>query len=44
VFYNEALFKKAGISAFPSTWADLLAACTRLKAAKVIRSRWTATG
>jgi len=36
VFYNEALFKKAGIAAFPSTWADLLAACTRLKAAKVI--------
>jgi ABC-type glycerol-3-phosphate transport system substrate-binding protein len=31
-FYNKALFKKAGIAKVPSSWAELNAACTKLKA------------
>jgi raffinose/stachyose/melibiose transport system substrate-binding protein len=31
-FYNKALFKKAGISAPPSSWSELNAACAKLKA------------
>jgi raffinose/stachyose/melibiose transport system substrate-binding protein len=34
-WYNTALFAKAGITAFPSTWEDLLAAIPKLKAAGV---------
>jgi ABC-type glycerol-3-phosphate transport system substrate-binding protein len=31
-FYNKELFAKAGISAFPTTWDELFAACDKLKA------------
>ena len=31
-FYNKALFKKAGIAKVPSSWSELNAACTKLKA------------
>jgi ABC-type glycerol-3-phosphate transport system substrate-binding protein len=31
-FYNKTLFKKAGIAKAPSSWAELNAACTKLKA------------
>jgi len=30
IFYNTALFEQAGIDAFPTTWEDLLSACTVL--------------
>jgi len=36
VYYNEALLRRAGIAAFPTTWDELLAACSRLKATSVI--------
>ncbi|HXE45646.1 MAG TPA: extracellular solute-binding protein [Conexibacter sp.] len=36
IFYNKALFQKAGIAAFPTTWDELLTACTKLKASGVI--------
>jgi ABC-type glycerol-3-phosphate transport system substrate-binding protein len=31
-YYNKALFKKAGIAKVPSSWSELNAACTKLKA------------
>jgi ABC-type glycerol-3-phosphate transport system substrate-binding protein len=31
-FYNKALFRKAGISAAPTSWSELNSACTKLKA------------
>jgi raffinose/stachyose/melibiose transport system substrate-binding protein len=34
-FYNKALFAKAGITAFPTTWTDLLADVKALKAAGI---------
>ena len=36
LFYNKALFSQAGISGPPKTFSDLLADCTKLKAAHVI--------
>jgi ABC-type glycerol-3-phosphate transport system substrate-binding protein len=36
IFYNKALFAKAGVSSFPATWSDFLRACQKLKAAGVI--------
>jgi ABC-type glycerol-3-phosphate transport system substrate-binding protein len=30
-FYNKALFRKAGIKSFPTTWSQLFAACSTLK-------------
>ncbi len=36
IFYNEDLFEKAGISSYPETWDELLADCTKLKAAGTI--------
>lgn len=35
VFYNKALFKKAGIDKVPATWDELMAACDKLKAAGI---------
>jgi raffinose/stachyose/melibiose transport system substrate-binding protein len=35
VYYNSALFKKAGIEKFPETWSELKAAIEKLKAIKV---------
>jgi len=35
-FYNKELFTKAGITAFPTTWDELYAACDKLKAINVI--------
>ena len=35
VWYNKALFKKAGISEPPATWEDFLAAVEKLKAAGI---------
>ncbi|WEG19290.1 extracellular solute-binding protein (plasmid) [Alkalihalophilus pseudofirmus] len=35
VYYNEELFKKAGINEFPETWNDLLSAIEKLKAIDV---------
>lgn len=29
-FYNKALFKKAGITTFPTNWSQMQAACTKL--------------
>jgi ABC-type glycerol-3-phosphate transport system substrate-binding protein len=34
-FYNKALFKKAGITTFPTNWTQLFAACTKLKNAGI---------
>jgi raffinose/stachyose/melibiose transport system substrate-binding protein len=31
-YYNKALFKRAGISSLPQTWAQMYAACPKLKA------------
>jgi len=31
IFYNEEMFKKAGITEFPKTWDDFFAACDTLK-------------
>jgi raffinose/stachyose/melibiose transport system substrate-binding protein len=36
VWYNKALFTKAGISAPPATWADFLADVGKLKAAGIV--------
>ncbi|MBU3875899.1 extracellular solute-binding protein [Faecalicatena sp. AGMB00832] len=36
VYYNEDLFKKAGIDKFPETWTDLLDAVKKLKDSGVI--------
>jgi raffinose/stachyose/melibiose transport system substrate-binding protein len=36
IYYNKALFKKAGVAAFPVTWDEMLQACARLKAAGAI--------
>lgn len=36
VFYNQALFEKAGISTFPETWNQLLEAIDKLNAAGII--------
>ena len=35
VWYNKALFKKAGIAAAPATWTDFLADVSKLKAAGI---------
>ncbi len=35
MFYNKALFAKAGITATPTTWADFEADCAKLKAAGI---------
>lgn len=35
VFYNTELFNKAGITEFPATWDELIAACKKLSAAGV---------
>jgi len=32
-FYNKAIFKKAGVTSFPTDWSQLLAACKKIKAA-----------
>lgn len=32
-FYNKEIFKEAGIEAVPTTWAELLADCEKIKAA-----------
>ena len=32
-FYNKAIFKKAGVTSFPTDWSELLAACKKIKAA-----------
>jgi len=34
-WYNTALFEKAGISSFPTTWSDFLGAVSKLKAAGI---------
>jgi raffinose/stachyose/melibiose transport system substrate-binding protein len=34
-FYNKALFRKAGITSFPTDWSQLFAACTKLKNAGI---------
>jgi raffinose/stachyose/melibiose transport system substrate-binding protein len=34
-FYNKKLFTKAGITTFPTTWDEFLAACAKLKAAGI---------
>ena len=36
LFYNKALFKKAGVAAPPTTYAQLLADCTKFKAKNII--------
>jgi len=36
VWYNKALFTKAGIAAPPATWDDFLADVTKLKAASIV--------
>jgi len=35
-FYNKELFAKAGITAFPTTWTEFMAACEKLKAAGIL--------
>lgn len=35
VFYNQDLFKQAGIEAVPTTWDEFLAVCEKLKAAGI---------
>lgn len=34
-FYNKALFAKAGITSFPTTWDEFMTACQKLKAAGI---------
>jgi raffinose/stachyose/melibiose transport system substrate-binding protein len=36
IYYNKALFEKAGLGAFPATWDEMLQACAKLKAAGTI--------
>jgi raffinose/stachyose/melibiose transport system substrate-binding protein len=33
IFYNKAIFRAAGVSGFPQTWADFEADCAKIKAA-----------
>lgn len=33
VYYNTAIFEKAGITAVPTTWAEMMDACEKIKAA-----------
>ncbi|WCB93455.1 Diacetylchitobiose binding protein DasA [Baekduia alba] len=33
IYYNKAIFKEAGIAAFPQTWAEFEADCAKIKAA-----------
>ncbi|MEG2440204.1 MAG: ABC transporter substrate-binding protein [Acetivibrio sp.] len=35
-FYNQEIFDKAGVTAVPTTWDELLAACEKIKAAGFI--------
>jgi ABC-type glycerol-3-phosphate transport system substrate-binding protein len=35
-YYNKALFRKAGIAAAPTSWSELQAACTKLKAKGIV--------
>lgn len=35
IFWNESIFKSAGVAAFPKTWDELLAAVAKFKAAGV---------
>jgi raffinose/stachyose/melibiose transport system substrate-binding protein len=35
IYYNKALFAKAGIKSFPRTWSEFLADCAKLKAVGV---------
>jgi raffinose/stachyose/melibiose transport system substrate-binding protein len=35
IFWNKELFAKAGLTTFPKTWGELLAACQKLQAAGV---------
>jgi ABC-type glycerol-3-phosphate transport system substrate-binding protein len=45
-YYNKAMFKKAGISAPPQTFAELLSACSALKSTGItpIVNGWSGTG
>lgn len=36
IYYNKAMFTKAGIGGFPTTWDEFLADCEKLKSAGVI--------
>src|SRR3954469_14423482 len=36
IFYNKALFAKAGHASFPATWSDFLKDCAKLKANGII--------
>lgn len=36
MYYNERLFKEAGIASFPQTWDELLSAVDKLKAKKIV--------
>jgi len=36
IFYNEVLFKKAGIKSTPRTWPEFLDVCEKLKAANIV--------
>jgi len=36
IFYNKALFAKAGLASFPATWSDFLKDCAKLKANGII--------
>jgi ABC-type glycerol-3-phosphate transport system substrate-binding protein len=48
LFYNKKVLAKAGVTAEPATWADLMAACKKLQAAGVSpialgsKNRWPA--
>jgi raffinose/stachyose/melibiose transport system substrate-binding protein len=35
IFYNQALFAKAGVKSFPATWDEFFATCEKLKGAGV---------
>jgi len=35
IYYNTELFRKAGISEFPTTWDDFFVACEKLKTANI---------
>ena len=35
-FYNKQLFQQAGITTFPTTWTEFMAACAKLKAAGIL--------
>jgi raffinose/stachyose/melibiose transport system substrate-binding protein len=36
IYYNKALFRKAGVAGFPATWDDMLQVCAKLQAAGTI--------